>query len=140
MAGNPYTQYQVTRVQTASPEQLLLMLFDGAIRYLQRAQEALKEDAAVGGETWIRKAAAILDELDHTLNPEAGGEVADNLHRLYAYCHYRLIQARTKGDDAACAEVARLLRELRSGFQEAARALRAAAPAQAVGGKGPAHA
>lgn len=125
MSANPYAQYQVTRIQTASPDQLLLMLFDGALQYLHRAEGALSGEDWGTADHWIEKAAAVIEELDASLNRRVGGELGEVLHRLYSFSHCRLIQARRGRDAEACPEVARLLKEVRDGFAEAERILRA---------------
>jgi flagellar protein FliS len=115
--------YRSNAVLTASPGQLVLMLYDGALGALARAREALdrpKEDArrieVINRE--LLKAQAIIAELQGGLNFEVGGEVATSLDRLYNYYNRRLFEANMRKQVKPVAEVERLLGELRSGWAE----------------------
>jgi len=115
--------YRANAVLTASPGQLVLMLFDGALASIGRAREALERPVkdARGIEvinTQLLKAQAILTELQNGLNHEAGGEIAANLDRLYIYYNRRLFEANLRKDVAPVIEVERLLGDLRSGWAE----------------------
>jgi flagellar protein FliS len=115
---NPYARPQAYReasVMTASPEQLVVMLYDGAGRFLTQAESAM-----VGG-TWLQaseklsRAEAIIDELLATLDMEAG-EIAERLQAIYVFCKTRLIEARLERDPGRVDQVARLLAELRDAW------------------------
>jgi flagellar secretion chaperone FliS len=115
---NPYARPQAYReasVMTASPEQLVVMLYDGAGRFLTQA-----EGAMLGG-TWLQaseklsRAEAIIDELLATLDMEAG-EIAERLQAIYVFCKTRLIEARLERDPGRVDQVARLLAELRDAW------------------------
>jgi flagellar secretion chaperone FliS len=115
---NPYARPQAYReasVMTASPEQLVVMLYDGAGRFLSQA-----EGAMVGG-TWLQaseklsRAEAIIDELLATLDMHAG-EIAERLQAIYVFCKTRLIEARLERDPGRVDQVARLLAELRDAW------------------------
>lgn len=115
--------YRTNAVLTASPGQLVLMLYDGALAALARAREALnlpKEDArrieVINNQ--LLKAQAIIAELQSGLNFEAGGEVATSLDRLYNYYNRRLLEANMRKQVTPVVEVERLLGELRSGWAE----------------------
>jgi len=124
MVANSYARtYQTQAVLTASPGQLVLMLYDGALRFLAQAHAAMEADQ----NEWrrfevinrnLQKAQNIIAELRGTLNHEAGGEVAANLDQLYDYYNRRLFQANLKKDPAPVAEVEGLLRELRDAWAE----------------------
>jgi len=116
---NPYARPQAYReasVMTASPEQLVVMLYDGAGRFLRQA-----EGAMTGGGTWLQaseklsRAEAIIDELLATLDMEAG-EIAERLQAIYVFCKTRLIEARLERDAGRIDQVARLLAELRDAW------------------------
>ncbi len=116
-------QYQTQAVLSASPGQLVLMLYDGALRFLRQAVDAfspstdeIKRIAQV--HTALSKAGAILAELQANLNHEAGGDYAANLDRLYDYYQRRLHDANMKKDVEGVQEVLRLLTELRDGWAE----------------------
>ena len=115
--------YRTNAVLTASPGQLVLMLYDGALCSLALAREAFDRP-----ETEVRRLAvinnqllktqAIISELQNGLNFEAGGEMATDLYRLYDYYNRRLFEANLRKQVAPVIEVERLLGELRAGWVE----------------------
>lgn len=115
--------YRTNAVLTASPGQLVLMLYDGALRALALSREAFTrpEDDARRIEIinqQLLKAQAIVSELQAGLNFEAGGEMATTLNRLYDYYNRRLFEANMRKQEAPVIEVERLLGELRAGWAE----------------------
>jgi flagellar protein FliS len=115
--------YRANAVLTASPGQLVLMLYDGALACLARAREALERPAHDARRIEVinqqlLKAQAILAELQSGLNHEAGGEIAVTLDRLYSYYTRRLFEANMKKQVEPVIEVERLLGDLRSGWAE----------------------
>lgn len=115
--------YRSTAVLTASPGQLVLMLFDGALRSLALAREAFDRSPEDFRRFEIinqqlQKAQMILAELQGCLNFEHGGEVAPVLNRLYDYYSRRLLEANVRKQVAPVIEVERLVGELRSGWAE----------------------
>jgi flagellar protein FliS len=121
MVPNPYLQYQEASLETASQGKLLLMLYDGAIRFLVTSHLALSERRWVDAHQANVRAQDIVHELMFSLNMEAG-EIAQNLFRLYEYMNWRLVQANVRRDVAGVKEIEGLLRELRSGWVEAVKA------------------
>lgn len=115
--------YRTNAVLTASPGQLVLMLYDGALRALALSREGFarsEEDASriqVINQQLL-KAQAILSELQAGLNFEAGGEMATTLNSLYDYYNRRLFEANMRKQEAPVIEVERLLGELRAGWAE----------------------
>jgi len=123
MAHGYAKTYQSQAVLTASPGQLVLMLYDGALRFLGHAIDGLKapEEAPRRIEiinTNLIKAQNILAELQATLNHEAGGDYAANLDRLYDYYIRRLAEANMKKKVEPAIEVEGLVRQLRDGWSE----------------------
>ena len=123
MAANYARTYQTQAVLTASPGQLVLMLYDAALRFLSQARAALEGDE----NDWrrfevinrnIQKAQNIIAELRGTLNHQAGAGIAASLDRLCEYYNQRLFVANIKKDVAPVIEVEGLLRELRDGWAE----------------------
>ena len=112
--------YRSNSVMTASPGQLVVMLYDGAVRFLKQAEIALGEGAAVHAGGRIAKAEAVLDELLVTLDLEQGGEIAQRLQAIYVFCKRLLIEARVERDPSKLARTAGLLLELREAFNEVA--------------------
>jgi len=115
--------YRTNAVLTASPGQLVLMLYDGALKALAIAQAAFErpeEDfhriEIINAQ--ILKAQAIINELQSGLNFEVGGEFARTMHRLYDYHYRRLLEANLRKQVGPVVEVERLLRELRDAWAE----------------------
>ena len=108
-----------TNVSEATPHQLVNMLFEALLQHIGAARAALNRgDITVKGEQ-ILKAVRILDEgLKPALNLEQGGDLAANLNGLYGYCVLRLTQANLHNDDAALAEVIRVIEPLAQGWKE----------------------
>ena len=79
--------YFQTQVQTTSQGQLLLMLYDGAIKFLKQAKTKIQERNYAQKGILISKAIDVISELDSSLNPEKGGDLATNLHNLYFFCN-----------------------------------------------------
>ncbi|MBU0960307.1 MAG: flagellar export chaperone FliS [Proteobacteria bacterium] len=119
---NPYmNQYQNNQIQTASPEKILIMLYDGAIRFTRQAMQAMDAgDKAVQGER-ISRAMAIVCEFSNTLDHEIGGEIAADLDALYSFMTRELTRANLKGDRKALETVEDLLSGLRDTWVEAAK-------------------
>jgi flagellar secretion chaperone FliS len=125
MVANGYARtYQVQSILTASPGQLVLMLYDGALRFLAQAHVALENTDSKDLHRIevihcnLRKAQNIIVELQGVLDHEVGGEVANNLDRLYDYFNRRLFEANLKKEVAPVVEVERLLQELRDAWAE----------------------
>ncbi|MBW2167560.1 MAG: flagellar export chaperone FliS [Deltaproteobacteria bacterium] len=108
---------------------ILLMLYDGAMKFVRFARLGIKKkNAKIRGEN-ISKVMAILTELDCALDREMGEELVENLSDLYHYMMDRLAIANMKNDIGALDEVEKLLRELKEGFDEAAKKESAFQPA-----------
>ena len=112
--------YRQNSVLTASPAQLVVMLYDGAHRFLVQTATAMREGRpGVAGER-LRRAEAIIDELLVTLNMEAGGDVAVRLQALYVFFLEHLGEARREQDADKVENVGRMMRELRSSWAQIA--------------------
>jgi flagellar protein FliS len=129
MQANPYAQYRQTQAQTASRVQLVVMLYEGIIRFCAAAEMAARAGDIQGRHTNLLKAQAIVAELTGSLNHEQGGEIATNLARLYDYCYRRLVEANVRQDPTIVAEVRGLIADLLPAWREAARVEQAPAPA-----------
>lgn len=118
--ANPWKSYHKVATMTASPGQLVLMLYDGAIRFLERSLGGFgKEDPAEFNETIgnnILRAQEIINELNTSLNLELGGEVALNLRRLYTYLDRRLMESNLKKEPEGIKEVISRLTVLRDAW------------------------
>jgi flagellar protein FliS len=123
--------YVQTHVQSRSPLELVVMLYDGLLRQIGDAGAALAaRNLPAKGEA-VSRALAILSELQSTLNMEQGGEIARSLDGLYTYVNGRLLEGSGQNDAAAFDESIRLLRPLRDAWAElAAQEVCAGAPAR----------
>jgi flagellar secretion chaperone FliS len=119
---NPYASpqaYRESAVLTASPEQLVVMLYDGAARFLRQAEAALGEGAFEHAHDRLGRGEDIIDELLATLDMDQG-EIAERLQAIYVYCKRCLMEARLKRDAAQISLVIRLLAELRDAWAQIA--------------------
>ena len=124
MVASGYARtYRANSVLTASPGQLVLMLYDGALKAIGLARESFEtvhEDPrrieVINRQ--LLKAQAILAELQNGLNLEVGGEFAQTMHRLYDYHTRRLLEANLRKQVEPIIEVERLVRELREAWAQ----------------------
>ena len=119
---NPYASpqaYRESTVLTASPEQLVVMLYDGAGRFLRQAEAALGEGAVEHAHDRMNRGEAIVDELLATLDMDQG-QIAERLQAIYVYCKRCLIEARLERDASKVRLVVRLLTELREAWAQVA--------------------
>lgn len=116
-----YAQYRTVTIQTASPGELLIQLYQAAIRNIGQAAEAIDRGNVTKRHTHIMKAQDIIVELQRTLDYEQGGEVAPQLDRLYTYMRGRLLTANVEKDRTSLDDVTELLRQLLAAWQTTVR-------------------
>lgn len=120
--NNPWQSYRQVSVQTATPGHLVLMLYDGAIKFMEKAlvgftlKEPLQINQTVNNN--IVRAQAIIHELNSRLDMEQGGEVSENFRRLYNYFNQRLHQANVKKNQVPIQEVIGHIRSIRDSWAE----------------------
>jgi len=114
-----YDQYQQNQIMTASPEQILLMLYDGAIRFTRQAIYGLEEENLSLFHQGIKKSMAIITEFSNSLDHTIGGEIAENLDALYDFMIRELIKANLHKDIESLQTVEKLLVDLRATWGEA---------------------
>ena len=124
--------YRKNQVETASPAQLILLLYDAAIRHCQDAKAAIEQGSRDKLSHHLLKCQDIVVELMASLNFEQGGELAQRLCSLYDYIHRRLVHANVHRDAAAVQEAAHLLSGLREAWAQVASG-RPAASGQGAG-------
>lgn len=112
-------RYKTTSVTTASRGQVLLMLYEGCIKFCKLAIEATKARDLAGKGTYILKVQDIINELSLTLNHEQGGDIAKELERLYNYMVDQLTEANIKNDHKPLEIVLKLLETLYEGWAQA---------------------
>jgi flagellar protein FliS len=111
--------YQQQSILTAPPERLVVMLYDGALRFLFQAAVAMREDKRVLSDEKLRRGEAIVDHLIKTLDMSAG-EIASNLEGIYVFCKRLLMEARFESDPSKIDKVRELLGELRESWAQIA--------------------
>ncbi len=114
--GNPYANYANTKVQTATPAQLTLMLYDGAIKFCNLAILAVENKQIENANTYIQKVEAIVAEFRATLNFKY--PVAKDFDVVYEYLQRRLLMANMKKDKEILEEVLGHLRTMRDTWVE----------------------
>ncbi|MBX3021089.1 MAG: flagellar export chaperone FliS [Bdellovibrionales bacterium] len=116
---NAYQKYKQTSVQSASREKLLLMLYEGAIRFIKQAIIAIDNKNIADRGVNIGRAFDIIIELNNTLNHEAGGDVAKNLEQLYMFISEQLTKSNATGQKKPLEDALKILETLYSGWVEA---------------------
>ena len=120
---NPYNkyikQYQTNNITTATPEKLMILLFDGAIQFLLKAKVAIAENNYKERSANIDGARKILRELMRTIDLENGNDVSKQLFRLYNRMAMNLIKANVQRSTEKLDEVIEDLTNIRWGFQKA---------------------
>jgi len=110
--------YLVTQVTTASQGDLLLMLYDTAVKHLRQAIEKMRAGDVAGKGILITKAIDIISELQESLNKERGGDISKNLFQLYFFCNTRLLKANLQMNTDMVEEVISILFGLRQAFAQ----------------------
>lgn len=122
-------EYLRSAVETATPEQLQLMLYDGAIKFARRGREALaRRDFEASCESLIRAQRIVL-EMRNGLRHEVNPELCDQLSGLYGFVHSRLIDANTKHDPVAIDEALQILDHQRETWRILLEKIRTGGPA-----------
>lgn len=109
--------YQDVAITTQSRGRLVVMLYDGAIKFLKLAINELNTGKMDAKGLYINKASDIINELNTVLDMETGGEVAANLRKLYVFMIRQLHTANIKKDSQMIEEVIKLLEELNQGWK-----------------------
>jgi flagellar secretion chaperone FliS len=113
---NPFSAYQKTKVTTASNKHILVMLYEGAIKFVRLAKtRMLAKNVAEKGK-YISKTLAILSELMNTLDHKKGGQLAVDLENLYSFMIDKLIEGNIKNDVACLDAVEKLLQTLHAAW------------------------
>lgn len=126
-------KYLEMTVRTATPSQLLIMLYDGAIRFCRMGIEAIKQNRFEDASNHLYRVQDIVKEFIITLDQNS--PVAENLLSLYEYFIHQLVQANTKKDIQPAEEVLGYLMELKETWIQAAKSAAAAAGTAAAGAR-----
>ncbi len=108
--------YLESRVLSATPVELIGILYEGALGSVEQARQRLAEGDIAARSAAVSKAVAILGELSTSLNHQAGGEISVRLASLYDYMQRRLLDGNFQQSDEPLAEVAGLLRTIAEGW------------------------
>lgn len=117
-SNNKYAQYANTAAQTANRLQLLIMLYDGAIRFIDQAKEQIEKKDLAGKGVNIGKALAIVGEFKSTLDFSVGGDVPKQLEKLYNFVESSLVRANIDNNIELLKNGRRILVTLRSAWVE----------------------
>ena len=110
------TTYRQTQVQSRTPLELVVMLYDGALKFLHQAREAVERGDIAARRDASSRAITIISELQSTLNMEQGGEIAQRLDELYIYVNGRIIAAAAENSVAPIDDATRVLNVLRESW------------------------
>ena len=116
--SNPYAQYRQNSVETASPTRLIVMLYDGAVRFLSQGLAAMQVGQHVQQSILIGKAQAIIAHLHDTLDTEIGSAFAQSLAKIYTALLATLTQANIEDSPKPVENAIEILRELRETWAE----------------------
>ena len=115
-------RYQEVDINTANPLQLVVILYDAAVRSLEEAYRYMQHNDIAGRTRAINKCNDIITELQSSLNLQEGGEIAGSLNRLYDYMKRTLFKAGAEQNPALVVEVTGLFENLRSAWRQVAEA------------------
>jgi flagellar protein FliS len=120
MAGREkaLAKYRTMSVETASPGELVLMLYNESLRAMKDASAAMERNDIGASSNSLLKAQDIVMELRSSLNPRAGMEVAANLDKMYEFVGGRLIEANVKKSQEPLMDAMKVMGSLRDGWQE----------------------
>ncbi|XEC97531.1 flagellar export chaperone FliS [Paenibacillus tarimensis] len=117
LINSPYQIYKQSSVQTAAPGQLIIMLYDGAIRYIKSGIEGIQNHQYEHANTNLIKCQSIIHELIASLNRDI--PISENLLRIYEYMLHLVIQANVKKDTKPAEEVLGYLEQFRETWKQA---------------------
>ncbi|HUT29078.1 MAG TPA: flagellar export chaperone FliS [Sedimentisphaerales bacterium] len=114
---NGIAAYQETAVTTQGKGRLIVLLYDGAIKFMRLAIKELEAGNDEAKGRYITKAQDIINELNAVLDVDAGGEIAANLRKLYCFISKQLSQANIKRDAQMIREVITMMEELNQSWK-----------------------
>ena len=118
MSMTAHQQYKQVQVKTASNEKLLIMLYQGCIKFLRIAKKSIKEDDLESANEYLKKSQDIINELRYTLDMEKGGEISNNLYQLYSFMYSELVSANVNKEVEHIETVEELMLELLESWKE----------------------
>lgn len=119
MSKNPFSKYKETQVVSASREQILLLMYEGAIKFTKLAIKAAEEKKVIDRCTHLGRAYDIVMELNNTLDHNVGGEISMKLEQLYIFITDQFTKANLTGDPQPLKDALKILETLYQGWQGA---------------------
>ena len=117
-ASQRYSEYHNNSISTSSQGKLIVMMYEGAIRFITQAITCMAQKDLPGQGNYIQKAHDIVNELSLSLNMDEGAEVSLKLHNLYQFILKQLILANIKSDKAALVSALKILSTLKEGWEQ----------------------
>lgn len=119
---NPYAQYRDVKIGTSDQGALILMLYDGAIRFCQGAKDCInEEDKSTEKGRLLLRAYDVVAELRKSLRPVQGGEITDNLDKAYAFINRQITLANVLSKEENLDNALLMLTELRDAWRQVIR-------------------
>ena len=118
MSNYGANEYKRTQVTTVDKGRLIVLLYDGAIKFVHQAKERAELGDIEGKCNNVNKAMDIISELNHSLNMSEGGEIALNLRRLYQFLNDRLLEGKIKEETHYLVEVGKILSTLNEAWND----------------------
>jgi flagellar secretion chaperone FliS len=115
---NSFNAYQTTQVTTATPQKILIMLYEGAIKFIIIARQRMIEKKIAEKGKYIGKAIAIVSELMNTLDHDQGGQLAVDIENLYMFVNDKLIEGNIKNDIQCLDDAEKILKTLLTAWQD----------------------
>ena len=113
--------YRRTEIESRTPLELIVMLYDGALRHLEEARRAIERRDLPARKAAISRAMAIVAELQATLDMQAGAEIATSLDQLYTFVTSRIADASMKNDVKGIDDATRVMANLREAWEKIAK-------------------
>lgn len=115
--NNPYDKYRLNAINTATPEELTLMLYNGALKFCNQAMSAFEEKDYMKANKLIQRVEDIIREFQITLDHKY--EIAEQFDMMYDYIYRCLVEANIKKDEKKLKEATGLIRSMRDTWKEA---------------------
>ena len=113
-----YRAYYQTNVQTSDQLTLIIMLYDGMVRFLRKAESRAEANDIEGTHNYLMRSKDIVNELLSTLRVENTGEIGQNLRELYLYMFRRIVEANLRKDPEVIRELIKVAETLRQGWNQ----------------------
>ena len=115
---NPYNQYVNVQFNTTDQGRLILMAYDGAIRFCHSAEECITQGDKQGKGLWLTRAFDTVAELRNSLRPEKGGELAEHLNKAYIFINNQITLANVMNRPEYVRNALTMLESLRDAWRE----------------------